>query len=65
MPKDVLKKYPSGITIQDAIILYKKMLDDPKYKSVTIHSAAYKRMKELQVLYNAGLRNFPRKKKGI
>ena len=65
MPKDVLKKYPSGITIHDAILLYKRMLKDPKYRDIKVNSAAYKRMQELKILYNAGLRNFPRKKKAI
>ena len=37
MPKDVLKKYPSGITIHDAILLYKRMLKDPKYRDIKVN----------------------------
>mgnify|MGYP003147046249 CR=1 FL=1 len=66
MPKDhedIFGKYHNGITIGDAITLYSKMISDPKYKSVTFNSAAHERMRELQILYNAGLRYFPKKKK--
>ena len=63
MPKDVFEKHDNGITIGDAILIYKRMIEDPKYRSVSHGSAAYKRMKELQILYNSGLRYFPKKKK--
>ena len=61
--KDIFGRYHNGITISDAIELYAKMISDPRYKSVTFNSPAHKRMKELQILYNAGLRYFPKKKK--
>lgn len=66
MPKDhedIFGKYHSGITIGDAVDFYSKMIADPEYRYVTADSAAHKRMKELQILYNAGLRYFPKKKK--
>ena len=63
MPKDVFEKHDSGITIGDAILIYKRMIEDPKYRGVSHGSAAYKRMKELQILYNSGLRYFPKKKR--
>jgi len=56
---NIFSKNPKGITLKDAISIYKWLLDDGK---IAPNGAAYNRMKQLQQLYNSGLREFPKKK---
>jgi len=57
---DIFTKNPKGITLKDAISMYKWLLDDGK---ITPNGAAHNRMRQLQQLYNSGLRQFPKRKK--
>jgi len=56
---NIFSKNLKGITLKDAISMYKWLLDDGK---IAPDGAAYNRMKQLQQLYDSGLRQFPKKK---
>ena len=54
---EFIKTHPMGITIKDAIRMYKWMLEKGKLKE---NGPAHQRLKQLEMKYASGLRHFPR-----
>ena len=59
MYPELFRRHSHGITLKDAINMYEWLLKD---KKISETGKGHQRLKELRLMYDSGLRNFPRKK---
>ena len=56
---EFFQRHSHGITLKDAIQMYEWLLGNNK---ISENGRAHQRLKQLRLMYDSGLRNFPRKK---
>ena len=56
---EFFQRHSHGITLKDAIQMYEWLLGNNK---ISENGRAHQRLKQLRLMYDSGLKNFPRKK---
>ena len=56
---EFFQRHSHGITLKDTIQMYEWLLKNNK---ISENGRAHQRLKQLRLMYDSGLRNFPRKK---
>lgn len=56
---ELFQRHSHGITLKDAIQMYEWLLGNNK---ISENGRAHQRLKQLRLMYDSGLKNFPRKK---
>ena len=56
---ELFQRHSHGITLKDAIQMYEWLLGNNK---ISEYGRAHQRLKQLRLMYDSGLKNFPRKK---